>query len=160
MRGRLLISALLVLALLPVSSFGAICELNCCTVVVPKLMAMSSMERTSAHRASLISHHQHQFKVQQSTQNQNAVIAAGTPEQAAIAQVCCPRNQTVSSASCGAQEQSALQEPSKTPTIGGSPSVLRTYASICSPDLQVLNQIDLLPTPVRAELPAPLTLRI
>ncbi len=160
MRGRILISALLVLALLPVYSFAAICGLNCCATLVSKPMAMSSMEGAAAHHVSLIDHRQHHSKVDQSTLSQNAVIATGTPEQTVAARVCCSGNQTASSASCGARNTNALQEPVTAPKFDSNPAVLPASASIHTRAVQDSNRVDTPRAPVRDQAPSLLTLRI
>jgi len=159
LRGCTLISALLVLALLPVDSFGAICELTCCPAVIPKLM--SSMERASAHRVSLIDHHQHhRSNVRQSTPNQNAATAAGAQEKPVAIRTCCASNQTISSASCAARNQNALQSPITAPKSDINLAVLLTQASIHFRAIQDSNRSDALRTPVRGQSPGALTLRI
>lgn len=159
MRGRIIISALLVLVLLSLSSFGAICKLDCRSAVMPKPMAMSSMERTSAYTVAVISHHQHHHsKVRQVPLNSETIIAAEMPQETVASQACCSSNQTVSS--CVARNQNVLQEPTTGPKVDVNSAIVRTHAFATLPIIKSLGQTFAPRTSVRHETPSSLTLRI
>ena len=159
LRGRVFISAFLVLALLPIYSFGAVCELNCRTTAISKSTAMGSMMEESASKSAMAGHSRHQSKGFRSSSHQRVSIATPASQDAKAGQTCCPSNSTVSSASCNTQNQSVFQEPTA-PKVDGNPAIIKTFASDHSLLVQNPNRNDTPRTPVRDDTPAPLTLRI
>jgi len=160
LRGQVFISALLVLALLPIYSFGAVCELNCRTTAIPKSGAMGSMMEKSASNSAMVGHTRHQPKGFRSSSHQRVPNATLASQDAKGGRTCCPSNSTVASASCSAQNQSAFHEPTTAPKVDGNPAIVKTFASDHSLLVQNPNRIDTPRTPVRDDTPAPLTLRI
>lgn len=85
LRMRTVTSALLVLALLPISSFATICELNC-------RAATTSAGQQPSNQAAAAGHHQH-----------------AASDRTMAGHACCPGARTINSASCPAPDQSAVQ---------------------------------------------------
>ncbi len=160
LRGRVFISAFLVVALLPIYSLGAVCELNCRTTAISKSTAMGSMMEESASKSTMAGHSRHQSKGFRSSSHQRVSIATPASQDAKAGQTCCPSNSTVSSASCNTQNQSVFQEPTTAPKVGGNPAIVKMFASDHSLLVRNPNRIDTPRTPVRDDTPAPLTLRI
>lgn len=165
MRGRSLISAFLVLALLPIYSFGTICELNCRTAAMPeavmlKSMAMSSMEPGSAHHPTAANHAQHHSHARHSAVKSDNALSVTTPQQNTATQGCCDSSQALSTSSCAAQNQNVLREPTRTTEFDSNPAILQTNSTIHSSVFQASRSINAPRTVVRDEAPASLTLRI
>ena len=138
LRGRTLISAVLLFTLLPIYSFGEICELKCRALVMSTPMAMSAMHPGSTHRVGGINQHEHHPHIRQSTVNSGAALAAEMPKQRAISQDCCDTARSARLESCLVENQSVLLEPTKSKAFDNNPALLWIHGSIHPATPQVL----------------------
>ena len=110
MRWRTLISAVLILALLPISSVAAVCALNCRTNGMPS-MAMESMSRHGGHNASATHHHE-------TTSDSDPNSIAAVSHQFLASHACCSDPLPTQNSPCVGFQDYRLQDQTVVPKCG------------------------------------------
>jgi hypothetical protein len=120
---RTLISAVLILVLLPISSVAAVCDMNCRTNGMPS-MAMHSMSRHAGHRTSPATQHHHQLA---SDSNPNAIAAVSY--QVLASHACCNGLLRTLTSPCSRSQNNTLQEQIVAPKWSPNPGIVQTQVS-------------------------------
>jgi hypothetical protein len=104
---RTLITAVLILVLLPISSIAAVCEVNCRTNGMSK-MAMSSVPPHTSHNAGLPAAQHHHGIAPNS--EPNVVAPAALPHQLLAGHACCNALLPTLTSPCVKSQNNTLQE--------------------------------------------------
>jgi len=127
---RTFISALLVLALLPISPFAAICDLNCRTVTTAAMAMNSPGLRRAVHDASpRPSRHHHSSGQTRQPATDAGFLSATDHALRSDNQQCCYDSQAGVSSSCAPLRLNDLQVKTAGPKLGDNSAILRTRAS-------------------------------
>ena len=140
MHWRTFISALLVLALLPISPFAAICDLNCRTVAMGKMTMNSPGLRHAVHDASPQPSQHHHASGQTKQPAPDAGFASATNHgRVSDNHRCCYDSQTRVSSSCAPARLNNLQEKTAGPKLGDNFAIERGRASALALMIQPVN---------------------
>ena len=102
---RAVISTLLILALLPISSAAAICDLSCRKAVMPEMVTTSEGPPHAAHRASSGSHHHDSSRTTEHLRSETDARDAADPHQISDSHGCCDENLLTLSSPCATSLQ-------------------------------------------------------
>jgi len=118
---RTIISALLIAALLPVSAFAGICDVNCRTAAMAAITVQPAPKMTHAV------HHHHSSN--ETMNSPNRTIAQGSSQQHSVSHGCCKGSGVSLANACLMPKSSAVQAQRVSPKSGPELASMQTFVA-------------------------------
>jgi hypothetical protein len=126
--GRTFISAFLISTLLPISSFAAICDLNCRGAAPMMAMSSQGLGHAAHDKTSGAQHHRHLSTETGHSMPDADVTSASGHHQVSDSHQCC--DATRLSNPCAMPRQNEPQEQTATPRFGDDPAVVQAQVHV------------------------------